>query len=95
MDRPAKWKSPAPVVGHEVKLVNFSRPGEPLNNAAFEQAFVEGKDGSNRPTQVRFGPDGCAYVTDYGVVQDFGQSDRMPSSSPPATGRSSRLPRPA
>jgi hypothetical protein len=29
----------------------------------------------NRPTYVRFGPDGCAYVADYGVVREFGQFD--------------------
>jgi hypothetical protein len=29
----------------------------------------------NRPTNVRFGPDGCAYVADYGAIRDFGQSD--------------------
>jgi hypothetical protein len=31
--------------------------------------------GFNRPTNVKFGPDGCAYVVDYGAVRDFGQSD--------------------
>jgi hypothetical protein len=31
--------------------------------------------GFNRPTNIRFGPDGCAYVVDYGAVRDFGQSD--------------------
>jgi len=45
------------------------------HNAAFEQAFVSGSAGFNRPTNVKFGPDGCAYVVDYGVVRDFGQSD--------------------
>ena len=29
----------------------------------------------NRPTNVKFGPDGCAWVVDYGAVRDFGQSD--------------------
>jgi hypothetical protein len=24
---------------------------------------------------VRFGPDGCAYIADYGAVRDFGRSD--------------------
>jgi len=36
---------------------------------------VSGIDGFNRPTNVKFGPDGCAYVVDYGAVRDFGQSD--------------------
>ena len=29
-------------------------------------------NGFNRPTDVRFGPDGCAYVVDYGAVRDLG-----------------------
>ena len=77
--------APGPEVGHEVKLINFSKPGEPLelkiqrfaHNVTFEQAFVNPDHlrGFNRPTNVRFGPDGCAYVADYGAVRDFGQSD--------------------
>ena len=34
--------------------------------------FVDGIRGFNRPTNVRFGPDGCAYVADYGAVRDLG-----------------------
>src|SRR5712672_2957741 len=72
-----------PEAGHEIKLVNFSREEEPLalkimrfaHNNAFEQAFVSGARGFNRPTNVKFGPDGCAWVVDYGAVRDFGQSD--------------------
>lgn len=77
--------APGPEVGHEVKLINFSKPGDPLelkiqrfaHNGTFEQAFVNPDHlrGFNRPTNVRFGPDGCAYIADYGVVRDFGQSD--------------------
>jgi glucose/arabinose dehydrogenase len=75
--------SPAPEVGHEVKLINFSKRGDPLqlkimrfaHNTTFEQAFVDGLRGFNRPTNVKFGPDGCAWVVDYGAVRDFGQSD--------------------
>ena len=44
-------------------------------NRTTEQAFVSGIAGFNRPTNVKFGPDGCAYVVDYGAVRDFGQSD--------------------
>jgi glucose/arabinose dehydrogenase len=79
----ANATAPAPEVGHEVKLINFSKPGDPLElkiqrfaaNKTSEQAFVSGIDGFNRPTNVKFGPDGCAYVVDYGAVRDFGQSD--------------------
>jgi glucose/arabinose dehydrogenase len=79
----ANATSPGPEVGHEVKLINFSEPDDPLalkimrfaHNAAFEQAFVSGASGFNRPTNVKFGPDGCAWVVDYGAVRDFGQSD--------------------
>jgi glucose/arabinose dehydrogenase len=79
----ANATDPAPEVGHEVKLINFSKPGEPLElkilrfafNKTTEQAFVDGIRAFNRPTNVKFGPDGCAYVADYGAVRDFGQSD--------------------
>jgi glucose/arabinose dehydrogenase len=79
----ANATAPAPEVGHEVKLINFSGPEEPLElkimrfafNNTFEQAFVSGIRGFNRPTNVKFGPDGCAWVVDYGAVRDFGQSD--------------------
>jgi glucose/arabinose dehydrogenase len=79
----ANATAPAPEVGHEVKLINFSTPGQPLalliqrfaHNTTFEQAFVEGLRGFNRPTNVKMGPDGCAWVVDYGAVRDFGQSD--------------------
>jgi hypothetical protein len=81
----ANATAPAPEVGHEIKLINFSKPGQPLelkimrfaHNTTFEQAFVAHPAirGFNRPTNVKFGPDGCAYVVDYGAVRDFGQSD--------------------
>ncbi len=79
----ANATSPAPEVGHEIKVINFSAPGQPLalkvarfaHNTTFEQAFVDGLSGFNRPTNVRMGPDGCAWVVDYGAVRDFGQSD--------------------
>jgi glucose/arabinose dehydrogenase len=69
-------------VGHEVKLLNFGREEEPLQlksmrfafNKTGDQAFVSGARGFNRPTNVRFGPDGCAWIVDYGAVRDFGQS---------------------
>jgi hypothetical protein len=73
--------SPAHEIGHEIKLINFSKPGQPLrleisdfaHNDTFDQAFVSGIHGWNRPTNVRMGPDGCAWVVDYGAVRDFGQ----------------------
>jgi hypothetical protein len=66
-----------------VELVNFSKPGDPLqlqqsrfaHNTTFEQAFVDGLRGINRPVDLKFGPDDCAYLVDYGAVRDFGQSD--------------------
>ena len=80
----ANATAPAPEVGHEVKLINFiGGEGRPLAlslqrfayNKTFEQAFVSGIAGFNRPTNVRFGPDGCAYIADYGAIRDPGQSD--------------------
>jgi glucose/arabinose dehydrogenase len=73
-----------PEAGHDVELVNFSGPGEPLQiqqrdfafNNTGDQAFTDnGVQGINRPTDLKFGPDGCAYLVDYGAVRDFGQSD--------------------
>ena len=40
-----------------------------------EQAFVSRINGINRPVDLKFGPDDCAYLVDYGAVRDFGQSD--------------------
>jgi hypothetical protein len=82
----ANATAPGPEVGHEVKLINFNPNGDdegPLQlkiarfafNTTFEQAFVSGIRGFNRPTNIKFGPDGCAWVSDYGAVRDFGQSD--------------------
>src|SRR5258708_25663524 len=70
-----------PEAAHEFKLVTVSREEEPLalkimrfaHNKTFEQAFVSCARGFNRPTNVKFGPDGCAWVVDYGAVRDFGQ----------------------
>src|ERR1700730_17804760 len=84
----------SPEAGHDIELVNFSRPGEPLqlqtsvfaHNTTFEQAFPDGIRGINRPTNLRFGPDGCAYLVDYGAVRDFGQSDPATKFITPADG---------
>ena len=73
-----------PEAGHDVELVNFSKPGETLQlqqtrfayNTTGDQAFTDPNvRGINRPTDLKFGPDGCAYLVDYGAVRDSGQSD--------------------
>ena len=69
-----------PEAGHDIELVNFSKPNEPLQlqqtrfayNSTFEQAFPDGLRGINRPVDLKFGPDDCAYLVDYGAVRDFG-----------------------
>jgi len=79
---PPNATAPAPEVGHEVKLINFNQDSGPLQlsfqnfafNVSGEQAFISpGHTAAfNRPTNVRFGPDDCAYVVDYGAVRDPG-----------------------
>ena len=80
---PPNATAPAPEVGHEVKLINFNAKGnQALNlqiqnfarNDTGDQAFISpGKTAAfNRPLNVRFGPDGCAYIVDYGAVRDVG-----------------------
>jgi hypothetical protein len=74
----------APEVGHEVKLINFDQHGNQsvalklqgfARNVSGDQAFISADhpSGFNRPTMVRFGPDDCAYVADYGAVRDNGE----------------------
>jgi glucose/arabinose dehydrogenase len=71
-----------------------SQGGKPLalqiqrfaHNKEFEQSFISGSAGFNRPTNIRFGPDGCAYVADYGAVRDFGQSDPASKFTTPGDG---------
>jgi hypothetical protein len=80
---PPNANAPAPEVGHEVKLMNFNQdPSAPLSisfqnfarNDTGDQAFISPTHlaAFNRPTNLRFGPDGCAYVVDYGAVRDPG-----------------------
>ena len=80
---PPNATAPAPEVGHEVKLINFNQdPSAPLSlsfqnfarNDTGDQAFISSTNtaGFNRPNNIRFGPDGCAYVVDYGAVRDPG-----------------------
>jgi glucose/arabinose dehydrogenase len=75
--------APAPEVGHEVRLINFNQEqNDPLQlsfqnfarNDTGDEAFISTSKlaAFNRPTNLRFGPDGCAYVVDYGAVRDPG-----------------------
>jgi hypothetical protein len=91
-----------PEVGHEVKLINFNPPGKPFElaisrfayNDNNDQAFVspDNVHGFNRPTNVRMGPDGCAWVVDYGAVRDFGQSGADSKFVGPANGPLVQIP---
>jgi hypothetical protein len=94
--------APAPEVGHEIKLINFSKAGEPLvlkimnfarNNSgdqAFIQANAQDQHAFNRPLNVRFGPDGCAWVPDYGAVRDLGADTHF--QGPPQNGPLLQIP---
>jgi hypothetical protein len=89
-----------PEIGHEVKLINFNQvSGSPLalrvqnfaRNTTGDQAFiVNNTNGFNRPTNIRFGPDGCAYVVDYGAVRDLGSDTHF--VGPPANGPLVQIP---
>src|SRR6516165_8676674 len=97
---PPNATAPAPEIGHEVKLINFNQiPGSPLalriqnfaRNAAGDQAFIVANTNAfNRPLNVRFGPDGCAYVPDYGAVRDLGSDTHF--VGPPANGPLVQIP---
>ena len=49
--------------------------GSPTCSVNAGMAFPDSLRGINRPTTLRFGPDGAAYLVDYGAVRDFGRSD--------------------
>jgi len=49
--------------------------GSPTCKVEVDQAFTGKLRGINRPTTLRFGPDGAAYLVDYGAVRDPGGSD--------------------
>ena len=96
--------APAPEVGHEIKLINFSKVGEPLvlkimnfaRNDTGDQAFITpsgqpGVHAFNRPLNVKFGPDGCAWVPDYGAVRDLGADTHF--KGPPANGPLLQIPK--
>ncbi len=71
---------------HELQLSRFAfncpqgshshdPDGSPTCRAEVDQAFTGRLRGINRPTTLRFGPDGAAYLVDYGAVRDPGGSD--------------------
>ncbi len=83
---PPNATAPAPEIGHEIKLINFNQPGTTTlalkfqnfaRNVTGDQAFVTSINGFNRPTNIRFGPDNCAYVVDYGAVRDLGANSHF------------------
>ena len=49
--------------------------GTPKCAGESDQAFTSQVRGINRPTTIRFGPDGAAYLVDYGAVRDPGGAD--------------------
>jgi hypothetical protein len=88
-------------VGHELKLINFLDSDDKsvalsitrfAKNKSNEPAFTSGERGWNRPTIVRFGPDGCAWVVDWGVVRDPGQSGADSAVANPADGPLPQIP---
>jgi hypothetical protein len=97
---PPNSSNPDAEIGHEVKLINFNQiPGSPLavrienfaRNATGDQAFIVANTNAfNRPLNLRFGPDGCAYVPDYGAVRDLGPDTHF--VGPPANGPLVQIP---
>ena len=71
---------------HELELSRFAfncragfhshnPDGSPTCQEEVDQAFTGRLRGINRPTTLRFGPDGALYLVDYGAVRDPGGSD--------------------
>lgn len=58
--------------------------GTPQCDGESEQGFTMMARGINRPTTIRFGPDGAAYLVDYGAVRDPGGADPRSAFTDPA-----------
>lgn len=58
--------------------------GSPVCKVPADQAFPDGLRGINRPTTLRFGPDGALYLVDYGAVRDPGGADPGSQFADPA-----------
>ena len=80
---------------HELQLSRFAfncpqgaqahnPDGSPICRADADQAFPDGLRGINRPTTLRFGPDGALYLVDYGAVRDPGGADPGSQFADPA-----------
>ena len=78
---PENATEPAPVIGHEVKLINFNQlPNTPLSLQIQNlpaTALANRHSSPTSPDQRQFGPDGCAYVVDYGAVRDKGSDSHF------------------
>jgi len=56
------------------------------------QAFAAELRGINRPVTIMFGPDGAAYLVDFGAVRDFGRSDPANGFKDPADAPLAQIP---
>ena len=66
--------------------------GTPKCAGESDQAFTSRVRGINRPTTIRFGPDGAAYLVDYGAVRDPGGADSRSRFVNPANAPLVQLP---
>ena len=65
-----------PSAGHDGELVNFTSQTNPselqLCGRKRPQPFTSRMRGINRPTTIRYGPDGAGYLVNYGAVRHRG-----------------------